>query len=30
MADRVIHLSDGKISEVYENKVKKSPQDLHW
>lgn len=30
MADRVIHLSDGRISEVYENKVKKSPKELHW
>ncbi len=30
MADRVIHLSDGRISEVYGNEVKKSPKDLHW
>src|SRR4030066_403899 len=30
MADRVIHLSDGRIAEIYRNKEKKSPRDLHW
>jgi putative ABC transport system ATP-binding protein len=30
MADRVVHLSNGLISEVIRNTVKKSPQDLHW
>jgi putative ABC transport system ATP-binding protein len=30
MADRVIHLSNGLISEINKNVTKKSPQDLHW
>lgn len=30
MADRVIHLSNGHISEVSINKVKKRPRELHW
>ena len=30
MADRVIHLSNGKIAEVTVNKVKKSASDLVW
>ncbi len=30
MADRIIHLSDGRISEVAVNQVKKRPEDLHW
>jgi len=30
MADRVIHLSNGLISEILRNPVKKSPQELHW
>ncbi len=30
MADRVIHLSNGQISEVSSNTVKKSPRELHW
>lgn len=30
MADRVIHLSNGLISEISVNVTKKSPQDLHW
>jgi len=30
MADRVIHLSNGLISEINRNVTKKSPQDLHW
>jgi putative ABC transport system ATP-binding protein len=30
MADRVIHLSDGLISQIYCNAHKKSPQALHW
>jgi putative ABC transport system ATP-binding protein len=30
MADRVIHLSNGLISEVIENSVKKPPRELHW
>jgi len=30
MADRVIRLSSGKVSEVYRNPDKKSPRDLHW
>ena len=30
MADRVIHLSNGVITEIAENKTKKSPGDLQW
>ena len=30
MADRVIHLADGEISEVRRNKVKKPAKDLSW
>ncbi|MBI5640068.1 MAG: ABC transporter ATP-binding protein [Nitrospirae bacterium] len=30
IADRVIHLSSGLISETMRNKVKKSPSELHW
>jgi putative ABC transport system ATP-binding protein len=30
MADRVIHLSDGHISSVEQNKEKKKPNELHW
>jgi putative ABC transport system ATP-binding protein len=30
MADRVIHLSNGHISEIAKNTVKKQPRDLHW
>ena len=30
MADRVIHLSNGKIAEATVNKVKKSANDLQW
>ena len=30
MADRVIHLSDGHIGEVYRNEKKKAARDLHW
>lgn len=30
MADRVIHLSDGHISEIKKNIVKKAPGELHW
>jgi len=30
MADRVIHLSNGKIADVTENKVKKSASELQW
>jgi putative ABC transport system ATP-binding protein len=30
MADRVIHLSNGHISRVDRNAVKKSPGELHW
>jgi putative ABC transport system ATP-binding protein len=30
MADRVIHLSNGKIAEVTTNKVKKSVSELQW
>jgi len=30
MADRVINLSDGRISQVTVNAEKKAPQDLHW
>jgi putative ABC transport system ATP-binding protein len=30
MADRVVHLSNGHISEITRNAVKKSPQDLVW
>ncbi|NPU84230.1 MAG: ABC transporter ATP-binding protein [Syntrophaceae bacterium] len=30
MADRVINLSDGRISQVTVNAEKKSPRDLHW
>jgi len=30
MADRVIHLSNGLISEILINPVKKPPRELHW
>ncbi|MBE0425751.1 MAG: ABC transporter ATP-binding protein [Nitrospirae bacterium] len=30
MADRVVHLSSGLISEIISNTVKKSPWELHW
>ncbi len=30
MADRVIHLSNGRIAEVLSNPLKKSPGDLRW
>lgn len=30
IADRVIRLSDGHISETVRNTVKKSPKELHW
>jgi putative ABC transport system ATP-binding protein len=30
MADRVIHLSNGRISEVAVNKVRKSPSEIQW
>ena len=30
MADRVIHLSNGLISDLTLNPAKKSPRDLHW
>lgn len=30
MADRVVHLSNGHISEVLSNPVKKPPRELHW
>ena len=30
MADRVIHLSDGHISDVFQNTHKKAPQELSW
>lgn len=30
MADRVIHLSDGKISSVEKNEVKKPPGEISW
>ncbi len=30
MADRVIHLSNGSIAEVTENKIKKSASELQW
>lgn len=30
MADRVIHLNSGLISEIARNAVKKSPKELHW
>jgi len=30
MADRVIHLSNGRIADVTENRVKKSPGELKW
>src|SRR3989337_2338249 len=30
MADRVVHLSDGHISEVVRNAVKKPPREIHW
>ncbi len=30
MADRVIHLSDGRVSEVHENRHRKQPAELHW
>jgi len=30
MADRVIHLSNGLISDIFVNRVKKRPRELHW
>lgn len=30
MADRVIHLSNGLISETTINSIKKSPREIHW
>lgn len=30
MADRVVHLSNGQITEVASNKVKKPPREIHW
>jgi putative ABC transport system ATP-binding protein len=30
MADRVVHLSNGRITEVTANKVKKSPSEMQW
>ena len=30
MADRVLHLSDGVISQVETNDTKISPRDMHW
>lgn len=30
MADRVVHLSSGLVSEVSRNAVKKAPRELHW
>jgi len=30
MADRVIHLSNGLISEIKKNETKKPPSELHW
>jgi putative ABC transport system ATP-binding protein len=30
MADRVIRLSNGLISEITRNAVKKQPGELHW
>jgi putative ABC transport system ATP-binding protein len=30
MADRVVHLSDGRISDVTINSTKKRPRELHW
>ena len=30
MADRVIHLSDGRIAKVETNTTKLAPEDLHW
>lgn len=30
MADRVVHLSNGRIAEVTANRVKKSPGELQW
>jgi putative ABC transport system ATP-binding protein len=30
MADRVVHLSNGLISEVARNTKRKAPRELHW
>ena len=30
MADRVVHLRDGCISDITENAARKSPRELHW
>ncbi|MFZ4439504.1 MAG: ABC transporter ATP-binding protein, partial [Syntrophales bacterium] len=30
MADRVIHLSNGRITDIKANAVKKSPGELQW
>lgn len=30
MADRVVHIFDGRIAEIHENKSKKRPDELEW
>lgn len=30
MADRVVHMSNGLVSEITRNEVKKSPREIHW
>lgn len=30
MADRVITLRDGQVSDIHQNKIKRSPRDLKW
>lgn len=30
MADRIVHLSDGRVAEVIENATRRAPADLHW
>lgn len=30
MADRVIHLADGKITQIYQNETRVSPHELSW
>ena len=30
MADRVVHMSNGHVSDVTRNATRRNPRDLHW
>ena len=30
MADRIVHMSNGNVSHVERNAVRRNPRDLHW